>query len=353
MFYLKVFDMLKDIKSMTLDEIIKDFESFGLKKYKAEQVFRWISKNIKSFDEMSDLSKDLRLFLSDKYEIIDIKLIKKVTSTDGTVKFAFSFQDGAIVESVLMKYKFGYSVCVSTQVGCKMHCKFCANSISIFSRNLSTSEIISQVQEISSIENVNISNITLMGVGEPFDNYDNVIKFIKIASSQKGMNFGMRRISVSTCGICDKIIKFADERISATLSVSLHSVDNHVRSNIMPINRAFNLNKLKEACKYYNDISNKRISFEYIMIKGINDSKQDAKNLSSFLKGLISHVNLIPANNISYNGLSSTSIEKIHIFANWLMSFGVNVTIRRTLGSDINASCGQLRSKILNKKGVW
>lgn len=341
-------DSLKDIKSMTLEELIDDFASMGLKKYKSEQTFKWISKNVKSFDDMSDLSKDLRLILKQKYKIISAKILKRLESKDGTKKFIFELEDGAVIESVLMKYKFGYSVCASTQVGCKMRCKFCANSNLTFSRNLSASEILSQVQEISSTEGVTVSNITLMGVGEPFDNYENVIKFIKIATSQKGMSIGMRRISVSTCGLCDEIIRFADEKISATLSVSLHSVDDKVRSCIMPINKAFGVEELKKACRYYNEVSNKRISFEYIMLEGINDSKKDAKNLSIFLKDLISHVNLIPANNVRYNGLSATSIERVHIFANWLMSFGVNVTVRRTLGPDIDASCGQLRAKFLS-----
>lgn len=348
-----MYKMLEDIKSKSLEELIVDFEKMGLKKYKAEQTFKWLSKNVKSFDEMSDLSKELRSILSEKYKIVCVEIVKKVVSNDGTVKFALKLEDGSIIESVLMKYKFGYSICVSTQVGCRMRCKFCANSSLSFSRNLFPSEILSQVQEVSSYENITISNITLMGVGEPFDNYDNVIKFIKIASSQKGMNVGMRRISVSTCGLSNRIIDFANEKLSVTLSVSLHSVNNNIRNEIMPINRAYNLEELKKACKYYNKISNKRISFEYIMLNNINDSKKDAECLARFLKGLISHVNLIPANNIKDSNLKAPSNEKIHIFARHLMSFGVNVTVRRTLGNDINASCGQLRATVLKSTAEY
>ena len=337
--------MKKDIRSLTLDELIEDFSKIGLKKYKAEQVFKWISKGVSSFDEMTDLSKDHRDLLSLYYNIPTSYIVKKEISKDGTIKFAIMFADGSIVESVLMKYKFGYSVCVSTQVGCKMRCKFCANSNLTFSRNLTPSEIILQIQTIEKSEKISVSNITLMGIGEPFDNYDNVMKFIKIATSQKGMNIGARRISISTCGLTDKIRKFADENLGVTLSVSLHSVKNDLRSSIMPINRIYNLENLHDACEYYNKKTNKRISFEYIMLKGVNDSKEDASLLSKFLRGLIFHVNLIPANYVG-SDLVSCQIDKVHIFAQWLIKLGINVTVRRTLGSDISASCGQLRSKI-------
>ena len=335
----------KDIKSMTLEELIDDFSRIGLKKYKAEQTFKWLSRGANSFNEMTDLSKEHRDLLDSNYEILTAKIVKKQISNDGTVKFAISFEDGSIVESVLMRYKFGNSVCVSTQVGCKMRCKFCANSNLSFFRNLSPSEIILQIQTISKSENIPISNVTLMGIGEPFDNYDNVMKFLHIAISQKGMNIGARRISISTCGIVDKIKKFADENLGVTLSVSLHAVKNSLRSSIMPINRSYDLEKLHDACKYYNQKTNKRISFEYIMLYGVNDSKKDAELLSEFLKGLIFHVNLIPGNNVG-NDLMGTPLEKVHIFASWLIKFGVNVTVRRTLGSDISASCGQLRAQI-------
>lgn len=337
----------KDIKSMELDEIIKDFIDLGLKKYKAEQTFRWLASGAQSFETMTDLSDELRKFLNTKYKIISGKILEKEISSDGTKKFAVMFEDGAIVESVLMNYKFGNSICVSTQVGCKMRCKFCANSNLLFSRNLSASEILSQVQIISKLENINISNITLMGVGEPMDNYENVVKFIKIATSPKGMNIGARRISISTCGLADKIKRFADENLSVTLSVSLHAVKNNLRSDIMPINKKYNLDELRNACIYYKKKTNKRISFEYIMLNGVNDSKEDAEFLAKFLKGMIFHVNLIPANRISSSSSVSSPIEKIHIFANRLKNLGINATIRRTLGADINASCGQLRAKVI------
>jgi 23S rRNA (adenine2503-C2)-methyltransferase len=335
-----------DIKSMTLEEITKDFLSLGLKKYRAEQTFRWISSGAVSFSEMSDLPKDLRDFLDSRYKIPKSSIVKKEVSCDGTSKFAIMFEDGSVVESVVMKYKFGNSICVSTQVGCRMRCKFCANSNLSFSRNLLPSEILSQVHVISKSENLAFSNITLMGVGEPFDNYENVLKFIDIATSQKGMNIGSRRISVSTCGLADKIKMFADEKIGVTLSVSLHSVKDETRNDIMPINRAYNLEKLRDSCKYYNDKTNKRISFEYIVLKNVNDSKEDAYLLAKFLKGLIFHINLIPANNTG-GKLISPSLEKVHIFAKWLIDLGINVTVRRTLGSDISASCGQLRAKVI------
>lgn len=339
----------KDIKSMTLEEITVDFLSLGLKKYRAEQVFKWVSKGIKSFESMTDIPKDLQILLDSNYKIISAKITNREVSKDGTVKFAIMFEDGAIVESVLMRYKFGNSVCVSTQVGCKMRCKFCANSEFSFSRDLLPSEIIEQITMISERESVNVSNVTLMGIGEPFDNYENVMKFIKIATFQKGMNIGARRISVSTCGLVDKIFRFADENLGVTLSVSLHSVTDEVRSAVMPINKIYNLEKLHNACEYYNKKTNRRISFEYIMLKGINDSKDDAKRLANFMKGLIFHVNLIPANSMNFGELVSPSLERVHLFAKWLINLGVNVTVRRTLGSDISASCGQLRSRIINR----
>lgn len=339
----------KDIKSMNLNELIEDFLSFGLKKYKAEQTFKWISRGVYSFNEMTDLSKDLREFLNSKYEILSSKIVRREVSSDGTIKFAIMFNDGSIVESVLMKYKFGNSICVSTQVGCKMRCKFCANSDLSFSRNLLPSEIIMQIQEVSKSENINISNVTLMGIGEPFDNYDNVVKFLHIVTCQKGMSIGARRISISTCGLVDKIKKFADEKLGVTLSISLHAMKNDLRNYIMPVNRIYDLDKLHDACKYYNSKTNKRISFEYIMLKNMNDSKQDADLLAKFLKNLIFHVNLIPANNVGSSELMSCPIEKVYVFASWLISSGINVTVRRTLGSDINASCGQLRAQILKE----
>lgn len=261
-------------------------------------MFSWLSKGIIGFDEMSNVPLEMRKDFESKYEIIDAKISKRLVSADGTVKFLIALPDGNKIESVLMKYKYGYSVCLSTQIGCKMGCKFCASSNTRFIRNLSPSEIIAQLEAISGSENVKVSNITLMGIGEPFDNYESVMKFIRIAVAQNGMAIGARRISVSTCGITDEIRKFANEKLGATLSVSLHASNNRIRSAIMPINRKFNLDKLMNSCRYYMRMTNRRISFEYVLLDSINDSENDAKRLVNLIRGLGAHVNLIPANSI-------------------------------------------------------
>ncbi|MCL2311093.1 MAG: 23S rRNA (adenine(2503)-C(2))-methyltransferase RlmN [Firmicutes bacterium] len=347
---------------MTLDELVYDFSQFQFKRYKAEQVFKWLYSDIRSFNEMTNLSKDFRSFLDKNYEIVESNVVNRLVSSDGTIKFVLKFSDNSVVESVLMKYKYGNSICISTQVGCKMGCKICANSLSSFFRNLDSSEMYAQISEISKNEGLKISNITLMGIGEPFDNYDNVIKFIKIITSNKGKSLGARKISVSTCGIPEKIKKFADEKLGVTMSVSLHAANDSLRNEILPVNRKFGLAKLIDACRYYNFKTNKRISFEYIMLDKINDSRQDAFMISELLKGLVAHVNLIPMNKIfvrnfschryiekiksgiCFSELKSSPSEKIHNFAATLLSLGIKVTIRRTLGLDINASCGQLRA---------
>jgi 23S rRNA (adenine2503-C2)-methyltransferase len=328
---------------MTFDELVCEFKKFEIKKYRADQVFSWLSKGVGAFNEMANLPLEMRESFESKYKIISAKIFKRFVSADGTVKFLITLPDGNKIESVLMKYKYGYSVCLSTQIGCKMGCKFCASSSTKFIRNLSPSEIIAQLEIISKSENEKVSNITLMGVGEPFDNYENVIKFIKIVIAQNGMAIGARRISISTCGIINGIKKFADEKLGATLSVSLHASDDHTRNAIMPINRKFNLYKLIDSCRYYMHMTNRRISFEYILLDNINDSENDAKQLANLILGLSAHVNLIPANNIEGSYYFASPIKRIELFARTLIKFGVNVTVRRTLGNDINASCGQLR----------
>ena len=338
--------MKKDIKSMYLSELKKDFSNNDQPSYKALQVYRWLSKGIETFDQMTDISKDMRKFLESKYYIsvadIENKLVSKY---DDTVKYLFRFNDNALVESVIMKYKHGYSICISTQVGCKMNCDFCATGKSGFFRNLKASEMLSQIQSAQKDLNIRISNIVLMGMGEPLDNYDNVIRFLKLVSSDEGMNIGMRHISLSTCGLVDKIYDLADLKLQLTLSVSIHAPNDYIRNKMMPINKVYNINALLEACRYYSDKTNRRISFEYAMINNFNDSENCAKELAKRLSGIICHVNLIPVNSVNESNYKKSNSSKLNNFVKILKISGITATIRRTLGSDINASCGQLRRK--------
>lgn len=338
---------------MLLDEIIIDFEKLSLPSYKAKQVYRWLSKGAKSFDEMSDLSLELRDTLKTKYYISKVDIEKKLISAyDGTIKYLFKLDDGEYIESVLMKYHHGYSICISTQVGCKMGCKFCATGKSGFSRNLTPAEMLSQIQAAELDNDIRISNVVLMGMGEPLDNYDNVVRFLKLVSSPNGMNIGMRHISLSTCGIIDKIYELSKERFQLTLSVSLHAPNNEIRNKIMPINNRFNIDELLKACRFYIEKTNRRISFEYAMISGLNDSTECAIELSKKLKSMLCHVNLIPVNSSGDNDCYKKSDQKaLENFSNVLLKNGIPVTVRRTLGSDINASCGQLRRNIEQKRG--
>lgn len=343
---------LVDIKSLYLEEIENEFKNLSIPKYKAKQVFTWLSKGIDTFDNMTDLSLDLRNSLKERYYISSVEIEKKLESKhDGTIKYLFKLNDGEFIESVLMKYKHGYSICVSTQVGCKMGCKFCATGKSGFSRNLKPSEILSQVQKASLDNNIRISNIVLMGMGEPLDNYENVVRFLKLVSSSDGMNVGMRHISLSTCGLVDKIYKLSEENFQLTLSVSLHAPNDEIRNKIMPINKKFNVDELIAACKYYISKNNRRISFEYAMIDGVNDSEFCARQISKLLKNMLCHVNLIPVNSSDKeeNNFQKSKKENIQKFIKILEYNKIPVTVRRTLGDDISASCGQLRRKRIEK----
>lgn len=343
---------LKDIKSMTLDEIKNDFGVMGFPAYKASQVYKWLHKGVVSFDEMSDLSKDLRKLMSDKYYIASASIANKlVSSYDNTIKYLFRFNDGEYVESVLMKYHHGYSICISTQVGCKMGCTFCATGKSGFSRNLTPSEMIAQIQAAQMDNNIRISNVVLMGMGEPLDNYDNVLKFLRLVSSDDGMNIGMRHISLSTCGLVDRIYDLSKEKLQLTLSVSLHAPNDEIRSKTMPVNKRWNVEELLRACRHYAEATNRRISFEYAMISGVNDSDECARELASKLSGMLCHINLIPVNNVTGNGYVKSTRDRLNKFSDILSRRGLTVTIRRTLGSDINASCGQLRRNHCENEG--
>lgn len=344
---------LLDIKSMFLSEIESDFQQSNLAKYRAKQVYSWLTRGVTSFDEMTDLSLSLREKLKTKYYISNCIIEKKlVSSYDGTVKYLFKLNDGEYIESVLMKYHHGYTICISTQVGCKMGCKFCATGMSGFSRNLTPSEMISQIQRAQLDNGVRISNVVLMGMGEPLDNYDNVLRFLKLISDSDGMNIGARHISLSTCGVVDKIYKLAEEGLQITLSVSLHAPEDKLRNDIMPINKRFNVDELLSACRFYQSKTNRRISFEYAMIDGLNDSEECAKILSRKLKNMLCHVNLIPVNSNGFKNIYKKSgKENLDKFIKILEREKIPVTVRRTLGSDIQASCGQLRRNVSLKGG--
>lgn len=299
---------------------------------------------------MTNLSKDFRETLKEKYELKNFKIIKKLESKDGTKKFLFDLLDGNAIESVLMQYKFGYSVCVSSQVGCKMGCKFCASTGIPFGRNLEAGEIVEQLLAIQREENVRISNIVFMGIGEPLDNYDNVIKAINIINHPKGLNIGTRHISISTSGLVPNIYRLAEENIQCTLSISLHASNNKKRSSMMPVNDAYPIEELIKACKDYLKVTNRRISFEYALAKDNNDNLDDAKELVKLLKGMLCHVNLIPINKIENGKYSKSTNENIIKFRDYLNDNGIVATIRRELGSDIDAACGQLRRAELKKE---
>ena len=337
----------QDIKSMNLAEIREVMVSMGQPSFRAAQVYRWLHRGVISFEQMSDLSKDFRSQLAERFYIPYAQILRKqVSALDGTVKYLFRLIDGECVESVLMKYHHGHSVCISSQVGCKMGCTFCATGKSGFSRNLRASEILSQVQAAQADCGTRISNIVLMGMGEPLDNYENVLRFLELVSSPEGMNIGMRHISLSTCGIVDKIYDLADRKLQLTLSISLHAPNDRIRVRTMPINRRWGVEKLLEACRYYGKTTGRRISFEYAMISGVNDSDACAEELAQRLHGMLSHVNLIPVNNVTGNGYVKSSPERIKRFVRILEGKGITATVRRTLGSDIDASCGQLRRRV-------
>ncbi len=341
---------MKNIKDYNLDELITEMENFGEKKFRAEQIFKWLYVDkVKEFDEMTNLSLELREKLKQNYTMCNFKILKKQESADGTKKYLFDVLDGNAIESVLMQYKYGKTICVSSQIGCKMGCKFCASTGIKFVRSLTAGEIVEQVLAVEQDIGDKISNIVFMGIGEPFDNYDNVMKAIKILNNQKGLNIGARHISVSTSGLVPMIYKFADEDYQCTLSISLHATNEEKRSKMMPINNRYNIKELMEACKYYINKTNKRISFEYALAKDNNDNLEDAKELVKLLKGMLCHVNLIPINKIENGEFTKSSNDNIIKFRDYLNDNGIVATIRRELGSDIDAACGQLRRKNLKQ----
>ncbi len=343
--------MLKNnIKNYNLEELQEIVENLGEKKYRAEQIFNWIYKeNVTSFDDMANLPLSLREKLKENYDLHIFKIITKQESKDGTKKYLFDILDGNAIESVLMEYKHGYTICVSSQVGCKMGCKFCASTGVKFARSLEAGEIVEQLQAVERNTGVKISNVVFMGIGEPLDNFENVLKAISLINNQKGINIGARHISISTSGIVPKIYELADKDLQCTLSISLHSASNEKRSAMMPINNAYNIEELMKACRYYIEKTNRRISFEYALAKENNDNLDDAKELVKLLRGMLCHVNLIPINKIENGKFNKSTNENIMKFRDYLNSHGIVATIRRELGSDIDAACGQLRKKEVKK----
>lgn len=339
---------MKNIKDYNLDALKKEMESINEKPFRAEQIFKWIYiEKVKNFDEMTNLSLELRNKLKENYDICNFTIEKKLESKDGTKKYLFGLSDGNAIESVLMEYKYGKSICVSSQIGCKMGCKFCASTGIPFMRNLTSGEIVEQIIAIEQDTNSKISNVVFMGIGEPMDNFENVMNAIEILNNTKGLNIGARHISVSTSGVVPKIYEFADRNMQCTLSISLHSANNEIRSSMMPVNNAYNIEELMKACKYYINKTNRRISFEYALAKDNNDNLEDAKQLVKLLQGMLCHVNLIPINKIENGNYSKSSLENIMKFRDYLNDHGIVATIRRELGSDIDAACGQLRRKSL------
>ena len=343
--------MKKDILSLNLQELTNEITALGQPKFRAKQIYRWLHKAfVTEFSQMSDLSLSLRELLNDNFVIFGCAIEKKLVSEyDSTVKYLFKLHDGEFIESVLMKYKYGYTVCVSSQVGCRMGCTFCASTLSGVVRNLNPSEILSQIYTISRDNDIRVSHVVMMGMGEPFDNYDNVLKFLQLVSDENGVNLSMRHISLSTCGIVPKIYSLMEENLQLTLSVSLHAPNDELRSSMMPVNKKYPVNELIGACREYTLKTSRRISFEYSLVKNVNDTDECAQELARLLKGMLCHINLIPVNEVTETGCKKSSPERVKRFADILSSKGFTVTVRRELGSDINAACGQLRRSVQKK----
>ena len=343
---------MKDIKSMTLAELTEDLAALGEPKFRAGQVYTWLHRGARSFDEMTNLSKALREKLATQYELTCPTVARRLQSArDGTIKYLWRLSDGNCVESVLMRYHHGNTVCISCEVGCPMGCAFCASTRGGLVRRLRPSEMLDQVLFTQIDSGLPVSNIVLMGIGEPLDNYDTVLRFLQLVNSPEGMNIGMRHISLSTCGLVDKIDSLAQQDLQLTLSVSLHAPTDEIRSGIMPINRKYNVETLLAACKRYFERTGRRISFEYAMIRGLNDTPETADILIKKLRGIAAHVNLIPLNEVAESPLKPSYPDVVRAFQQRLEAHGIPATVRRTLGGDINASCGQLRRKYETETG--
>lgn len=341
-----------DIKSMNLAEL-KDFMvEIGEKPFRAKQIYEWLHvKHVESFDEMTNISKKMIESLKERCELISLKKEEvQISKLDGTRKYLFALSDGNVIESVLMRYKHGNSVCISSQVGCRMGCKFCASTLDGLVRGLKPSEMVDQIYKIGNDIGERISNVVVMGTGEPMDNFDNLLKFIELLTDENGLNISQRNLTVSTCGIVPRIRELADKKLSITLALSLHASNQNKRKALMPVANSYDINEVVDACKYYFEQTGRRITFEYSLVGGVNDSDEDAAELSALVKGINCHINLIPVNPIKERDFVSSNTKVVTAFKNKLEKNGINATVRRSLGEDIDGACGQLRRKHINKE---
>ena len=344
--------MKEHLRSMTLEELSSVLKELNQPAFRAKQVFTWLHKGVTSCGEMTNLPQSLRDALDEKYPLLPPKVVRKQESQkDGTIKYLWMLSDGNCVETVLMRYHYGNTVCISTEVGCAMGCAFCASTLGGLVRRLEPREMLEQVMFTQIDSGLPISHIVLMGIGEPLDNYENVLRFLHLVNSELGMNLSMRHISLSTCGLVPKIDKLAEEKLQLTLSVSLHAPNDTIRNTIMPVNKAYPVDTLLDACRRYYQKTGRRISFEYAMIDGVNDTPEAAKELIQKLKGMGAHMNLIPLNHVEESPLKPSSKQAISRFQKLLEDAGIPATVRRSLGGDIDASCGQLRRKYTQSQG--
>lgn len=345
-----------DVKSLDEKELCEKITALGIPAFRGKQIWRQLFTNLKTdFAEMSDIPKSLLPILEENFEIRAPRVLDKLVSQlDGTEKYLMTLYDGSVIESVLMRYEHGNSVCVSTQVGCRQGCAFCASTKNGFVRCLSAGEILGQIETItrehSGERDFRVDNIVLMGIGEPLDNYDNVVKFLRLVNDKNGLNIGFRHISLSTCGLVPEIKRLAEENLPITLSISLHAPNDEIRNTIMPVNRRYPIDELLRACREYQSVTGRRISFEYALISGVNDTEEHARELAKRLKGMLCHVNLIPVNPIREKNFKKTTKKDLILFTNTLNNSKINATVRRRLGADIDAACGQLRNKKMQEQ---
>ena len=347
-------DKKVDMKSMNMEELVKFIEELGEKKFRAKQIYEWIHiKHVKSFEEMTNISKKFAEQLNEVCTLTSLeKADVQIAKMDGTRKYLFALEDGNVIESVLMRYKHGNSVCISSQVGCRMGCRFCASTLDGLVRGLTPAEMVDQIYQISKDTGERISNVVVMGTGEPLDNYDNLLRFIELLTDENGLNISQRNVTVSTCGIVPKIRELAEQKLSITLALSLQASNQKKRLELMPIANKYEIHEVIEACQYYFEQTGRRVTFEYSLVGGVNDSKEDARELLQLVKGMNCHINLIPVNPIKERSYVQSNAQVIAAFKNRIEKAGLNATIRREMGRDIDGACGQLRKKYISKKGI-